>query len=114
MLVGVTHEDVFGPIVVCGAGGTTAELMKDIAVRIAPVTDVTAHEMIRSLTTYPLLEGYRGAPVADAPALEDLLLRVSTMAAEHAAVQEVDCNPVMVRECGATVVDSRIRVAASA
>ena len=114
MLVGVTHDDVFGPIVVCGAGGTTAELLKDIAVRLAPVTDVTAHEMIRSLTTYPLLEGYRGAPVADVPALEDLLLRVSTMATEHAAVQEVDCNPVMVRERGAIVVDSRIRVAASA
>ena len=111
MLVGVTHDDVFGPIVVCGAGGTTAELLHDIATRVAPITDVAADEMVRSLATFPLLDGYRGAPPADVSALEDTLLRVSALASERESVMEMDCNPVMVRQKGAVVVDARVRVA---
>jgi acyl-CoA synthetase (NDP forming) len=113
MLVGVTHDDVFGPIVACGAGGTTAELLKDVAVRVAPVTDVAAREMVRSLKTFPLLDGYRGAPRANVAALEEVVLRVSALASDHEAVREMDCNPVMVGEARAVVVDSRVRVAAS-
>ena len=112
MLVGVTHDDVFGPIVACGAGGTTAELLKDVAVRVAPVTDTAAREMVRSLKTFPLLDGYRGAPRADVAALEEVILRVSALASDHEAVREMDCNPVMVGETRAVVVDSRVRVAA--
>ena len=111
MLVGVTHDDVFGPIVVCGAGGTTAELLHDIATRVAPITDATADEMVRSLATFPLLDGYRGAPPADVAALTDVLLRVSALAWERESVMEMDCNPVMVRQKGAVVVDARVRVA---
>jgi acetyl coenzyme A synthetase (ADP forming)-like protein len=110
MLVGVTHDPVFGPIVACGAGGTTAELLKDVAVRVAPVTDTAAREMIASLTTYPLLTGYRGAEPADVLALEELVLRVSALASDHAAVREMDCNPVMVGPTRAVVVDARVRV----
>ena len=112
MLVGVTHDDVFGPIVACGAGGTIAELLKDVAVRVAPVTDAAAREMVRSLATFPLLDGYRGAPRADVPALEEIVLRVSALASSHETVREMDCNPVLVGETRAVVVDSRIRVAA--
>jgi acyl-CoA synthetase (NDP forming) len=112
MLVGVTHDDVFGPIVACGAGGTTAELLKDVAVRVAPVTDTAAREMVRSLKTFPLLDGYRGAARADVAALEEVVLRVSALASDHEAVREMDCNPVMVGETRAVVVDSRVRVAA--
>ena len=113
MLVGVTHDDVFGPIVACGAGGTIAELLKDVAVRVAPVTDTAAREMVRSLKTFPLLDGYRGAPRADLPALEEIILRVSALASDHEAVREMDCNPVMVEETRAIVVDSRVRVSTS-
>jgi acetyl coenzyme A synthetase (ADP forming)-like protein len=112
MLVGVTHDDVFGPIVACGAGGTMAELLKDVAVRVAPVTDVAAREMVRSLQTFPLLDGYRGALPADVHALEEIILRVSALASDHEAVREMDCNPVMVGETRAVVVDSRVRVSA--
>ena len=111
MLVGVTHDDVFGPIVACGAGGTTAELLKDVAVRVAPLTDAAAREMVRSLKTFLLLDGYRGAPPADVHALEEIILRVSALASHHDAVRELDCNPVMVGEARAVVVDSRVRVA---
>ncbi len=112
MLVGITHDNVFGPIVACGAGGTIAELLKDVAVRVAPVTDVAAREMVRSLATFPLLEGYRGAPRADVAALEEIVLRVSALASGHDVIREMDCNPVLVGETRAVVVDARVRVSA--
>jgi acyl-CoA synthetase (NDP forming) len=110
MLVGVAHDPVFGPVVACGAGGTAAELLKDVAVRITPITDLDAREMVRALATFPLLDGYRGAPKADVPALEDLLLRVGAMVEAHPEVAEMDLNPVKVLEHGALVVDARIRL----
>jgi acyl-CoA synthetase (NDP forming) len=114
LLVGVVHDPVFGPVVACGAGGTAAELLKDIAVRITPLTDVDAREMVRSLAAFPLLDGYRGAPRADVPALEELVLRVGAMVEAHPEVAEMDLNPVMVLERGAVVVDARIRLEAAA
>jgi acetate---CoA ligase (ADP-forming) len=113
LLVGVVHDASFGPVVACGAGGVAVELLKDVAVRITPLTDRDAAEMVRSLQTFPLLEGYRGAPMADVAALEDLLLRVSALVEDHPQVAELDCNPVMVLPQGAVVVDARVRVAAA-
>ena len=113
MLVGVVHDRLFGPILACGAGGTTAELLKDIAVRITPLADLDAREMLRSLKTYPLLDGYRGAPLADVAALEDVILRVSALVEGQSEIAELDCNPVMVGRHGAIVVDARVRLEAS-
>jgi acetyl coenzyme A synthetase (ADP forming)-like protein len=112
MLVGVAHDRLFGPVVACGAGGVTAEVMKDVAVRITPLTDRDARQMITSLRSYPLLEGFRGAPKADVAALEDVLLRVGAMVEAHPEVAEMDCNPVIVSAGGAVIVDARIRVEA--
>jgi acetyl coenzyme A synthetase (ADP forming)-like protein len=113
VLVGVVHDASFGPVIACGAGGTAVELLKDVAVRITPLTDLDAAEMVRSLATYPLLDGYRGAPRADVAALEDLLLRVSALVEAHPAIAEVDCNPVKVLPDGVVVVDARVRVEAA-
>jgi acyl-CoA synthetase (NDP forming) len=115
MLVGVVHDPSFGPVVACGAGGTAVELLRDVQVRITPMTDADAAAMVRSLATFPLLGGYRGAPPADVPALEDLLLRVGAMVEAHPEVAELDLNPVMVlpRGQGAVVVDARVRVEAA-
>ena len=88
------------------------ELLKDVVVRITPVTDLDAGEMLRSLATFPLLEGYRGAPGADVGAQEELLLRVSAMVEAHSEIAEMDCNPVMALPDGAVIVDARIRVEA--
>ena len=110
MLVGVVHDPQFGPVVACGAGGVSAEILQDVAVRITPLTDVDADEMVRSLRTYPLLTGYRGSPKADVEALEDLILRVSSLVDNHAEIVEMDCNPVMVLARGAVIVDARVRV----
>jgi len=88
------------------------ELLKDVAVRITPLTDRDAAEMVRSLQTFPLLDGYRDAPKADVPALEHLLLRVSALVEAHPEIAELDCNPVMVLADSALVVDARVRVQA--
>lgn len=112
-IVGVVHDPSFGPLVMFGLGGTTAELLGDRAVRILPLTDLDAQELVRSLRGSPLLFGYRGAPEADVAALEDLLLRVGRMADELAEVAEMDANPVIVSERGAIAVDVKVRLAPS-
>jgi acyl-CoA synthetase (NDP forming) len=110
MLVGMTADPEFGPIVACGAGGVTVELVRDAAVGVAPLTDVEAGAMVRSLATFPLLDGFRGAPKKDVGALEDVVLRVSTLAVDQPAIAEIDCNPVIVLEHGAVIVDARVHV----
>src|SRR5665213_406306 len=110
MIVGVGQDQHFGPVVACGAGGTATELVKDVAVRITPITRGEAARMIRSLKTFPLLDGYRGAPRADLSALEDVLLRVSALVEAHQEVAEMDLNPLIVHAEGAVAVDARIRL----
>ncbi len=110
MLAGVAHDDTFGPVVMCGAGGTAAELIADFAVRVPPLTDVDAAEMLRSLATFPLLDGYRGSPRAAVGAFEELILRLSALVEAHPAIVEMDCNPVAVTPERAVVLDVRVRV----
>jgi len=110
MLVGVAQDHLFGPVIACSAGGTAVELLRDVSVRVSPITDLDADEMVRSLKTFPLLDGFRGAPKADVAALEDVILRVSALVEAHPSVAEMDCNPVMVLAHGAPIVDARIRV----
>jgi acyl-CoA synthetase (NDP forming) len=112
MIVGIVYDPQFGPVVACGAGGVLVELLGDVAVRLAPLTADDAQRMVRELKSYPLLTGYRGAAPRDVAALEDVLLRVSALADDLPAVAELDCNPLVVQEQGAVIVDARIRVAA--
>ena len=112
MLVGVVHDPQFGPIVACGAGGVQVELMRDVSVRLTPLTNEDASEMIRSLKTYPLLDGFRGGPKRDVAALEECLLRVSAMVEDLSQIAELDLNPFLVQESGAMILDARIRLAA--
>jgi acyl-CoA synthetase (NDP forming) len=114
MLVGVVHDHSFGPVIACGAGGTAGELIKDVSVRITPLTDIDAREMISSLKTFPLLDGYRGAPRCDLAAIEDVLIRLSAMVEMHAEIVELDCNPLIAGSDGAVIVDARVRVEAAA
>jgi len=111
MLVGVVHDPQFGPVVACGAGGVQVELLRDVSVRLTPLSKEDASEMIRSLKTYPLLAGFRGAPVCDVAALEEGLLRLSSMVDDLPQIAELDLNPFMVHQRGATILDARIRVA---
>jgi acyl-CoA synthetase (NDP forming) len=114
LIVGVVNDHSFGPVVACGAGGTTAELIKDVSVRITPLTDTDARDMVRSLKTFPLLEGYRGAPRCDPSAIEDVVLRVSAMVESHPEIVELDCNPLICGPGGAVIVDARLRIETAA
>ena len=96
MLVGIVADPQFGPVVACGAGGTTVELVNDVRsvwLRSRARTRVSDGQ---GLTTFPLLDGFRGASPKDVDALVDVVLRVASMAEHHPAIVEVDCNPVMV------------------
>ena len=110
LLVGVVHDPSFGPVVAVGAGGTSVELLGDVTVRLAPLTGRDAAEALRELRSFPLLDGWRGAPVADQQALEEVLVRVGQLADHHPEIAELDCNPVIASPHGATIVDVRIRI----
>lgn len=110
MIVGVVHDPQFGPVVAVGAGGVMVELMRDVSVRLTPLSREDAFAMVRELKTYPLLEGYRGSPPRDTAALEDVILRIAALVDEFPAISELDLNPVLVHENGATIVDARIRI----
>jgi acetyl coenzyme A synthetase (ADP forming)-like protein len=112
-LVGVTTDPLFGPLLVCGLGGTLVEVLHDVAFRLTPVSDSDATEMLTKLRANVLLDGYRGAPPGDREALIALLLRVSALVESVPELQEFDLNPVKVLAPGAGVMalDGRMRLA---
>jgi acetate---CoA ligase (ADP-forming) len=114
MIVGVVNDHSFGPVIACGVGGIAAELISDVAVRLTPLTDSDAHDLVRSLRTFPLLDGYRGGPRCDVAAVEAVLLRVSAMVDAHPEIAELDCNPLIASPDGALILDARVRVKAVA
>jgi acetyl coenzyme A synthetase (ADP forming)-like protein len=113
LMVGVTQDPSFGPLIAFGLGGIHVEILKDICFRVTPITDHDAREMVRSIHGYRLLEGYRGHPPADITAIEDLLLRVARLVEEVPEIGELDLNPVIALPPGqgCLIVDARIRVA---
>jgi len=110
MIVGVTHDPAFGPLVLAGLGGTAVEVLGDVAVRITPLSDTDVDEMLRSLRSYRLLTGYRQSPPLDVAAFAELLHRVSVMVEDIPEIAELDLNPVFVRQHGAVVADVRVRL----
>lgn len=101
MIVGMVRDPVLGPIVTVGAGGVMAELLQDVARLQAPVAEAHALTMIRSLRTFPLLDGFRGAEPADLAALARLVVQISEFATRFADdVSEVELNPVLVHPAG--------------
>ena len=116
MVVGVTHDPSFGPIILTGMGGTLVELLRDVSVRITPLTDRDVDEMLSDLRMAPLLRGYRGSAPADLGALKDLLFRINALVEDVPEVAELDLNPVFVREEGQGVaaVDVRLKLVPAA
>jgi acyl-CoA synthetase (NDP forming) len=109
----VTTDPLFGPLLVCGLGGTLVEVLHDVTFRLTPVSDVDAAEMLTQLRANVLLEGYRGAPPGDREALVELLRRVSALVDSVPELQEFDLNPVQVLRPGEGVMalDGRMRLA---
>jgi acyl-CoA synthetase (NDP forming) len=112
LVVGMSHEQAYGPVVMLGLGGVLTDLLADRIFRMLPLTDLDARQMVLGLRCSPLLMGYRGAERADVESVEDLLHRVSALATDLPEVAELDLNPVMVGGAGAVVADARVRLAA--
>lgn len=97
-------------VLMFGLGGIYVEALKDVAFRVQPVSDVDAHEMVRSIRGVRLLEGMRGEPAADMRTIEETIQRISQLVGEHPAVLEMDINPFVALEDGGIAVDARIRI----
>ena len=108
VILGITQDRQFGPVLMFGLGGVFVELLKDVAFRVVPLEPRDASEMIREIQGFPVLEGFRGAEPADLAAIERMLLQLSEFAEAHPEVAELDLNPVFARADGAIAVDARI------
>jgi acetyl coenzyme A synthetase (ADP forming)-like protein len=112
LMIGVTEDPLFGPLIAFGLGGIHVEILADVCFRVTPLTDRDAEEMVRGIRGYRLLEGYRGHSPADVRAIEEVLLRVSRMVEDIPEIRELDLNPIFALPPGqgCAVVDARIRV----
>jgi acyl-CoA synthetase (NDP forming) len=110
IILGVTRDPKFGPLLMFGLGGIYTEALRDVAFRLAPIRERSATEMIKSIRSHRLLEGVRGEPPSDTAALAECILRLSQLVTEHPAIQELDINPLVVypRGRGAVVADARV------
>lgn len=110
LMVGVTNDPVFGPVITFGAGGTTVEVMGDRSVALPPLNSFLAKDLIQGTRVAKLLGAFRHMPPADMDALESVLLRVSEMVCELPMLMEMDINPLIVDEQGALAADARVVV----
>ena len=108
IIVGMSKDPQFGPVLMFGLGGTQVEILEDVSFRIAPISRLDAREMIREIKGYPLLEGYRGSQHINIEALEDILLRISELVAATPQIKELDLNPIFARPDDAIAVDARV------
>jgi acetyl coenzyme A synthetase (ADP forming)-like protein len=110
VILGAARDRRFGPLCMFGLGGTFVETMKDVTFRLAPMWEISAEIMIRTIKTYSILKGVRGAPPCDIDSIKDCILRLSQMVTEHPEVAELDINPLIVypEGEGCVVADSRI------
>jgi acyl-CoA synthetase (NDP forming)/GNAT superfamily N-acetyltransferase len=110
LTVGVQGDPLFGPLVSFGVGGLYSEVLRDRVLRVTPLTDRDAAEMVRSVRSFPLLLGYRGHPASDLKAVEETLLRVSRLVEELPEVTELELNPLRAFAPGQGVVVLSARV----
>ena len=112
MVCGIATDPQYGPMMMFGLGGVFIEVMKDVTFRIAPLTDVDAAEMIKSVKAYKLLEGARGTTPAQMDQIQETLLRLSQLVTDFPFVDELDINPLLISEkTGEGIaVDGRIKV----
>lgn len=113
IILGMKRDPHFGPLLLVGLGGTYVEILKDVTVRIAPITELEAHQMIQQLKSSRILSGYRGAPPSDLEAIAECLMRLSQLGLDFPELHELDMNPLIVFEQGkgAGIIDARIFIA---
>jgi len=108
VIVGISRDPQFGPVIMFGLGGIFVEVLKDVSFRIIPVDRRDAQEMIKEIKGYPLLEGYRGKEPANIPALVEIILKISKLIEENPQIRELDLNPIFAYRDRAIAVDARI------
>ena len=108
VIMGMSKDAQFGPVLMFGLGGVFVEVLKDVAFRIVPLNRRDASQMIREIKGYPLLEGYRGQEPANITALEDLLLKLSDFVDKNPKIKEMDLNPIFAYKDSALAVDARV------
>ena len=108
VIVGMSKDAQFGPVLMFGLGGILVEVLKDVSFRIVPVTERDAREMIREIKGYPVLQGYRGQKPTSIPALEQLIIKVSQFVEKNPQIKELDLNPIFAYLDKAVAVDARI------
>ncbi len=113
VIVGMTKDPQFGPVLMFGLGGILVEVLKDVSFRIVPVNERYADQMIHEIKGFPVLEGVRGQRPADLKALQQLITQVSGFVEQHPEIDELDLNPVFAYPDGALAVDARIVLSAA-
>ncbi len=108
VIIGGIRDEQFGPAVMFGLGGVFVELFKDVAFRIAPVTETEALEMIKEIKGYSILSGYRGTKSLDILQLTKTIVTISELISNIDEIKEVELNPLFVYEKGTIAVDARI------
>ena len=108
VIVGMSKDSQFGPVLMFGLGGILVEVLKDVSFRIVPVSERDVGEMVREIKGYPILKGYRGQKPASIPALEKLIVKVSQFVEKNPQIEELDLNPVFAYPDKAVAVDARI------
>jgi len=108
VIIGMSQDVQFGPVLMFGLGGILVEVLKDVSFRIVPLAKRDAAEMIREIKGYPLLQGYRGQEAVDVSYLEELLLKVSDFVERNPEIKELDLNPIFAYSSGAVAVDARV------
>ena len=108
VIIGMSKDSQFGPVLMFGLGGIMVEILKDVAFRIVPLTRRDARSMIHEIKGFPVLNGYRGQEPADIEKLEDTLLKLSEFVQQHDEIKEIDLNPIFAYKDGLTAVDARI------
>ncbi|MFC1912456.1 acetate--CoA ligase family protein, partial [Chloroflexota bacterium] len=114
VIIGMSKDAQFGPVLMFGLGGILVEVLKDVSFRIVPVTRKDAGEMVKEINGYPLLQGYRGQEPASIPSLEQLIVKVSEFIEQNPQIKELDLNPTFAYRNGAIAVDARIVLEAKA
>ncbi|MCK4697179.1 MAG: acetate--CoA ligase family protein [Dehalococcoidia bacterium] len=108
VIIGMSKDPQFGPVLMFGLGGILVEILKDISFRIVPLTMRDANEMIREIKGYPVLEGYRGQEPANIAVLEQMLLKVSEFVESKPEIKELDINPIFAYSDSALAIDARV------
>lgn len=108
VIIGMSKDPQFGPVLMFGLGGILVEILKDISFRIVPLTGRDANEMIREIKGYPVLEGYRGQEPANIAVLEQMLLKVSEFVESRHEIKELDINPIFAYSDSALAIDARV------